>query len=179
MLLGVLAVGALGFLLIRGLRALTGQSSANQLLVQLDEPVISIPEETPTSPLSGEMNQETAQRVLEFWLSTKKEAMGESHVATKLDQILIDPKLTEWRTASEEAKRDGMHVTYEHTIRADSAEVNVSDPKQAIVMATASETRNYYKGSDRYDTQTDGNLKVRYTLVLQDNQWRIKDWQVQ
>jgi ARC6-like, IMS domain/DnaJ domain len=178
-LLGIVAVGALGFLLIRGLRALTGQSAANELLVQLDQPVIAIPEAVPDSPLAGDLNQATAQRVLEFWLNTKKEAMGESYATAKLNQILVEPKLAEWRTSSEEAKRDGMHIQYEHTIKADSVEANPTDPNQAIVTATASEVRKYYKGSSLFDTQTDTSLKVRYSLVRQDNQWRIKDWQVQ
>ncbi|MGV0024679.1 IMS domain-containing protein [Phormidesmis priestleyi] len=178
-LLGIVAVGAVGFLLIRGLRALTGRSAGNELLVQLDQPVITIPEAVPASPLVGDMNQATAQRVLEFWLNTKKEAMGESYATAKLNQILVEPKLAEWRTSSEEAKREGLHIQYEHTVKADSVEANPTDPNQAIVTATASEVRKYYKGGSLFDTQTDTNLKVRYSLVRQDNQWRIKDWQVQ
>ncbi|KAM3115302.1 IMS domain-containing protein [Phormidesmis sp. 146-33] len=178
-LLGILAVGALGFLLIRGLRALTGQSAGNELLVQLDQPVMAIPEVVPDSPLAGDMNEATAQRVLEFWLNTKKEAMGESYATTKLNQILVEPKLAEWRASSEEAKREGLHIQYEHTIKVDSVEANSTDPNQAIVTATASEVRKYYRGGSLFDTQTDTNLKVRYSLIRQDNQWRIKDWQVQ
>lgn len=178
-LLGIVAVGALGFLLIRAIKHLTGTSSADQLLVQLDQPVITIPEPVDESPLSSEMSQVTAQRVLEAWLAAKKAAMGESYNTEKLDQILTEPKLSEWRTASEEARREGLHIKYEHIVKVDSAEVAPGDANQAIVAATASEVRKYYRGDELFDTQTDTNLKVRYSLVRREKQWQVKDWQVQ
>ena len=176
-LLGVFAVGAVGFLLFRSVKFFTSQPADDQLLVQLDQPVISIPPQTAASPLSGEMNQATAQQVLEFWLDAKKEAMGQSHTVEKLTQVLAEPKLTEWRRNAEEAKRENWYKQYEHTVKVDAVEISPTNLGQATAEAAISEVTKYYEGERLADTKTD-TLQVRYSLVLQDNQWRVKDWQV-
>jgi len=177
LLLGIFAVGAVGFLLLRSLKFLTSRSTDDQLLVQLDQPVIDIPIQTAANPLSGEMNQATAQRVLEFWLDAKKDAMGQSHTVEKLTQVLAEPKLAEWRKNADDAKRENWYKRYEHTVKVDTVEVSPTDATQATANAAIAETTQYYEGEQLADTKTE-NLQVRYSLVLQDNQWRIKDWQV-
>ncbi|MCY7274771.1 MAG: ARC6/PARC6 family protein, partial [Phormidesmis sp. CAN_BIN44] len=177
MLLGIFAVGAVGFLLLRSVKFLTSKSTDDQLLVQLDQPVINIPSQTAANPLSGEMNQAMAQRLLEFWLDAKKDAMGQSHTVEKLTQVLAEPKLAEWRKNADDAKRENWHKQYEHTVKVDTVEVSPTDPSQATANAAIAETTKYYEGEQLADTKTE-NLQVRYSLVLQDNQWRIKDWQV-
>ena len=177
MLLGIFAVGVVGFLLLRSVKFLTSKSSDDHLLVQLDQPVIPIPSQAAANPLSGEMNQATAQRVLEFWLDAKKDAMGQSHTVEKLAQVLAEPRLTEWRKNAEDAKRENWYKQYEHTVKVDTVEVSPTNPSQATANATIAETTKYYEGDQLADTKTD-NLQIRYSLVLQDNQWRIKDWQV-
>ncbi|MCY7322454.1 MAG: IMS domain-containing protein [Phormidesmis sp. CAN_BIN36] len=175
-LLGIFAVGAVGFLLFRSIKFFTPKPTDDQLLVQLDQPVISIPDQTAT-PLSGEMNQALAQQVLEFWLDAKKDAMGQSHAVEKLTQVLAEPKLAEWRKNAEEAKRENWYKQYEHTVKVDAVKVSSTSPGQATADAAIAEVTKYYEGEQLADTKTD-NLQVRYSLVLQDNQWRIKDWQV-
>ncbi len=175
--LGIFAVGALGFLLFRSVKFFMPKPIDDQLLVQLDQPVISIPTQIAASPLSGEMNQATAQRVLEFWLDAKKDAMGQSHTVEKLAQVLAEPKLAEWRKNAEDAKRENWYKQYEHTVKVDTVEVSPTDPSQATASAAIAEVTKYYEGEQLADTKTD-NLQVRYSLVLQDNQWRIKNWQV-
>jgi len=56
-------------------------------------------------------------------------------------------------------------------------DVSPTDATQATANAAIAETTQYYEGEQLADTKTE-NLQVRYSLVLQDNQWRIKDWQV-
>ncbi len=177
LLLGIFAVGAAGFLLFRSVKFFTSRATDDQLLVQLDQPVIPIPIETAATPLSGEMNQATAQRVLEFWLDAKKDAMGKSHTVEKLTQVLAEPKLAEWRKNAEDAKRENWYKQYEHTVKVDTVAVSSTDPSQATATATIAETSKYYEGEQLADTKTE-TLQVRYSLVRQDNQWRIKDWQV-
>ncbi len=177
MLLGIFAVGAVGFLLFRSLKFLAAKSTDDQLLVQLDQPVIPIPVQTAASPLSGEMNQAMAQRVLELWLDAKKDAMGQSHTVEKLTQVLAEPKLAEWRKNAEDAKRENWHKQYEHTVKVEAVEASPANPGRATATATIAEVTKYYEGEQLADTKTD-NLQVRYSLVLLDNQWRIKDWQV-
>ncbi|MEB3292798.1 MAG: IMS domain-containing protein, partial [Synechococcales bacterium] len=54
-------------------------------------------------------------------------------------------------------------------------EVESQSPDQATVIATVRELRKYYQGSTLAETQED-DLQVSYTLVRQNNQWRISDW---
>ncbi|MBW4420442.1 MAG: DUF4101 domain-containing protein [Myxacorys californica WJT36-NPBG1] len=180
LLLGVAAAGLLGFILIKSVRSLIGSSTSpasEPLLVQLDQPVVPLPEASEAASISGEMNQATAQAVLDAWYSAKQAAMGQTHSPEKLAQILAEPKLTEWQRNSEEAKRDNLAIQYEHSLKIDSVDVSQTDPNQAIVSATVTEIRKYFQGSQPSDTQTDRDMQVQYTMVRQDNQWRIKDWE--
>lgn len=179
LLLGVAAAGLLGFILIKSVRSLVGGSTspANEpLLVQLDQPVVPLPDAAEAVSISGEMNQATAQAVLDAWYDAKQEAMGQAHSPTKLTQILVEPKLSEWQRNSEEAKRDNLAIQYEHSLKIDSVEVSQTDPNQAIVNATVTEIRKYFQGEQPSDTQNDRDMQVQYTMVRQDNQWRLKDW---
>jgi hypothetical protein len=178
LLLGVAAAGLLGFVLIKSLKSLIGGgagSSSEPLLVQLDQPVIALPQAS-SATSSGEMNQATAQAVLGAWFDAKKEAMGQSHSTAKLAQVLAEPKLSEWQQNALGAKQDNLRVEYDHSVKVDRVEVSPTDPNQAIVSATVTEIRKYFQGEQPSDTQADRGMQVKYTLVRQDNQWRIKDW---
>jgi hypothetical protein len=179
LLLGVAMAMGLGFLMIRALRAILspGTPAVDPLLVQLDQPIVNLkPAEQPVS-LTGEMNVALAQTAIETWLNAKKAAMGSNHDPSKLTQVLAEPKLAEWQRASDEAKRENQHIEYDHAVKVDTVEVSPTDPTQAIAKATVTEVRKYFSPGQPAETQTDRDMTVSYTLVRQDNQWRIKTWQ--
>lgn len=179
LLLGVAMAMGLGFLMIRALRAILspGTPAVDPLLVQLDQPIVNLkPAEQPVS-LTGEMNVALAQTAIETWLNAKKAAMGSNHDPSKLTQVLAEPKLAEWQRASDEAKRENQHIEYDHAVKVDTVEVSPTDPTQAIAKATVTEVRKYFSPGQPAETQTDRDMSVSYTLVRQDNQWRIKTWQ--
>ncbi len=181
-LLGFAAVGLLGFLLVKSFRALMGggggASSEQQLLVQLDQPVLPIASAPAESvAVSGEMNQTTAEAILKTWFSAKKDGLGATYSTEKMKQILVEPKLSEWQRNSEEAKRDGLSIEYDHSVKVDSVEPNAADPTLATVTATVTEIRRYTQSGQPSETQNDRDMRVKYSLVRQNNQWRIKDWQ--
>ncbi|MCY6490420.1 IMS domain-containing protein [Leptolyngbya sp. GGD] len=179
LLLGVAMAMGLGFLMIRALRAILspGAPAVDPLLVQLDQPIVNLkPAEQPVS-LTGEMNVALAQTAIETWLNAKKAAMGSNHDPSKLTQVLAEPKLAEWQRASDEAKRENQHIEYDHAVKVDTVEVSPTDPTQAIAKATVTEVRKYFSPGQPAETQTDRDMTVSYTLVRQDNQWRIKTWQ--
>lgn len=179
LLLGVAMAMGLGFLMIRALRAILspGAPAVDPLLVQLDQPIVNLkPAEQPVS-LTGEMNVALAQTAIETWLNAKKAAMGSNHDPSKLTQVLAEPKLAEWQRASDEAKRENQHIEYDHAVKVDTVEVSPTDPTQAIAKATVTEVRKYFSPGQPAETQTDRDMSVSYTLVRQDNQWRIKTWQ--
>ncbi|MGG6267823.1 IMS domain-containing protein [Leptolyngbya sp. AN03gr2] len=179
-ILGLALAMGLGFLMIRALRAImnpTTQTANDAIPVQLDQPVVHLVPVEQAVSLSGDMTQGLAQKVLETWLNAKRLAMGKTYDTSKLSQVLVDPRLSEWQRNSEESKRDNLHIEYDHAVKVDSVEANPTDPNQATVRATVTEVRKYFPGGQTGEVQTDRDMSVRYTLVRQDNQWRIKDWQ--
>lgn len=178
LLFGIAAAGLLGFAIIRSLKAIvsTGNSTAGQ-----SAPATVAPTVAPTAPpvaasLSGEMNQATAQKAIETWFDAKKSAMGSTYNTEALKQILINPRLSEWQRNAEESKQEGLSIEYTHSVQVTGVEVNPTDPQQATVTANVTEVRKYFKGGQPSETQSDRDMQIRYNLVRQDNQWRIKDW---
>ncbi|MCU0548329.1 MAG: IMS domain-containing protein [Leptolyngbya sp. Prado105] len=179
LLFGIAAAMGLGFLMIRSLRAILNPNSqpAEITLVQLDQPVVNLKPAEEAVSLTGEMNSALAQKAIETWLNAKKSALGDTHDTSKLSQVLADPKLSEWQRESENAKRENLHIEYDHAVKVDGVEISQSDPNQAIVKATVTEVRKYFPAGQASEIQTDRDMAVSYTLVRQDNQWRIKNWQ--
>ena len=127
-------------------------------------------------PVQGDLNDATAKQILELWFTTKKAAMGSGYAIAQLDQALSDPKLSVWRKEAGDAQRDGAHVEYEHAVEVKKIDVNPTDPDRAFITANVRELRKYYEGSAMKEDQTD-DLQLRYSLVRQNNQWKISDWQ--
>ena len=152
--------------------------------------IVSTPTPTPTPtvalatagipgqpvPIQGDLNAATAKQILELWFTTKKAAMGPGYAIAQLDQALSEPKLSVWRKEAGDAQRDGAHVEYEHAIEVKKLDVNPTDPNRASITANVRELRKYYEGSAMKEDQTD-DLQLRYSLVRQNNQWKISDWQ--
>ena len=127
-------------------------------------------------PVQGDLNDTTAKQILELWFTTKKAAMGSGYAIAQLDQALSDPKLSVWRKEAGDAQRDGAHVEYEHAVEVKKVDVNSTDPDRAFITANVRELRKYYEGSAMKEDQTD-DLQLRYSLIRQNNQWKISDWQ--
>jgi hypothetical protein len=175
----VLATLLGGYLITRLLKTLTPVDTAEPLMVQLDQPVLPMFAAPVVDPnaINGDMSPPTAQKLIELWLKAKGEAMGQTYDTSKLAQALAEPKLSEWRGYSQEAKRDNWQKQYEHTLKIDGVEVNATDPNQATVNATVTETSKYSQAGQLSDAKTD-DLKLRYSLIREAGQWRVRDWQV-
>ncbi len=170
--LGLVGVMAMGFGISRLLR------SAPSAVAPVQSPALVNASPTPgqVAPIQGDLNDATAKQVLELWFTVKKAAMGSGYAATQLDQALAEPKLSVWRKESSEAQRDGAHVEYEHAVEVKKVDINPTDPDRASVTANVRELRKYFEGSTLKESQTD-DLQLRYSLVRQNNQWKIADWQ--
>jgi len=137
-LLGIILLGALAAWLFRTLQP-TAQTVSNSepLLIQLDKPLLELAE-TSADPTTAEtIDQATAKQLLSTWLAAKSKAMGATYDVASLDQILADPKLSEWRSAAEEAKRDGWYRTYKHDVAVESVELISSATGQVISTQSA------------------------------------------
>jgi hypothetical protein len=177
--IGVLGVGVLSFMAYRASGpALNGE----QLQVRIDQPPIAIPTPTAAAPTidpNAPLTQATALVVVQKWLSTKTAALGSNHDSDQLAQILVDPALTAWQQRSQEAKRDGWYWKYEHQAKVTTVNVDSSDANQAQVEAAVMEKAELYtNGQLDENSSYDENLQVRYDLVRQDGEWRIKGMEV-
>nr|WP_199307241.1 IMS domain-containing protein [Alkalinema sp. FACHB-956] len=169
--IGLVGVGLLGFLVSR---------LSRQTVQAPPSPTPSVSIAAAPSPtagiVQGDLTPETAKQLLELWFTAKRAAMGPGYAADQLSQVLVDPKLSEWQREAAAAQRDAAHVEYEHAVQIENVEMNASDPNTAIVTANVREFRKYYQNNQLAESQTD-DLRLRYTLVRQDNQWRISNWQ--
>lgn len=133
-ILGVVLLGLILSSLVRGWQqsAKKATQDAEKPLVQLDKPLLENPQLATNPATAATLDQESAKQILDSWLSTKAKAMGPNHEVALLDQILLDPKLAEWKSASEEAKRDNWYRTYKHDIKVDSVELISSATGQPV-----------------------------------------------
>ena len=151
-----------------------------QPLVQLAQPPVPIPE--PGSQMTapeGLLTQETAQQVIQGWLSTKSLALGSDHQVAQLEQILIDPALSRWRQSVATDKQNNSYWQYKHKVEVQSVDTSDANPDQAKVDAVVDEAAQFYKGGQLNQSASyNDNLRVRYSLVRQKSRWFIKDMAV-
>ncbi len=138
-LLGVVLLGLLTSWLVKSLQpAAKPVAQDNEpLLVQLDKPLLQLTEADPSATTAVSLDQQSAQQLIEIWLAAKAKAMGSSRDITALDQILADPKLTEWRNAAEEDKKEGLYRNYTHDVKVESVELISSATGQVVSSSQA------------------------------------------
>ena len=184
----VVGVGVLGFVLIKTLswlhQTLQGLSvpalEEGQPLVQLSQPPVPIPEVgTQMMAPEGLLTEETAQQVIQSWLSTKSLALGRDHQVDQFKTILAEPALTSWRQRAESAKQENSYWQYKHAIKVNSVQTNAANPDQARVDAAVSEAAQLYQGNQlNQGASYNDNLRVRYELLRKNGRWLIKDMTV-
>lgn len=183
----VVGVAVLGFLLITTLswlqKTLQGSSPAlegEQPLVQLAQPPVPIPEAgSQIMAPEGPLTEETAQQVIQSWLSTKSLALGSEHQIAQLKTILTEPALSSWQQRAQTARKDNSHWQYKHSVKVNSVETNAANPDQARIDAAVNEVAQFYQGNQlNQGASYNENLRVRYELVRKENRWLIKDMTV-
>lgn len=150
-----------------------------QLLVQLNQPPLPIP--SPGSELLAEepLNQKMAEQVIQTWLSAKKAAFGSNHAVDNLKQILVQPALSQWQQRVEKDKANNRYRQYQHSLKVESVKSSAAAPDQAQVEATVKETAQVYENTQlKQNASYDDSLRVRYDLVRQESQWRIREMTV-
>jgi hypothetical protein len=185
-LLGLLGLGILGYLTTKAFSwvaaSLQGPSvpalEADQPMVQLSRSPVAIPDpNAAVKASSGPLTQESAQQIIQTWLTTKAEALGSNHQVDKLSQILVNPALSEWQELAEDAKQSNSYRRYQHSIKAvNSVQMSDVDANQAQVEAEVSEAAEFYVNGqlDAESSYNNDSLRVRYDLVRQNGQWRIQ-----
>lgn len=181
-IIGMIGLGFLIAWLIKTLQ-ISGTNQSQQVveeqpMVELDVPLVTLIE-SPTDALSAAtLTNESAQQLIEAWLTAKAAAMGPDHATDKLNQILTGPKLSEWQAAAEAEKQSGSYRKYTHKVKIAAVEQPKEDPDNAKITAEVSETTEFYRGDQLEDSRSDPELRVQYDLTRVEDQWRIQNWQV-
>jgi hypothetical protein len=177
----LLGMVALGFLIAWLLRSWQSSSKpaiqVEQPLVSLDRPLVVLPSPDPTA-IDGPLTNDSGRQIIAAWLAAKSAAMGSEHKVEELEKILVEPKLSEWQAASQDAKRDNWYKQYKHELKVLSVEQNQTNPDEAKVTAEVSEAEEYYEAGTLKDSRNDPALQVRYSLIRQNNQWKIQNWEI-
>ncbi|MEQ8382018.1 MAG: IMS domain-containing protein [Coleofasciculus sp. A1-SPW-01] len=178
---GVVGIGLIGWLLIAWIQKIQQSFSApalegEQPMVELAQPPIPIPEaDSQLIAPGGPLTQDTAQQVIQTWLSTKSQVFGPDYQIDRLDQILVDPVLSIWQRRAQTNQQRNIYTQYNHQVKVTSVQTNPANPEQAKVEAAVKEEARFYQnGEINQALSYDDNLRVQYELVRQDGQWFIK-----
>ncbi|TFI51159.1 DUF4101 domain-containing protein [Mastigocladus laminosus UU774] len=148
-----------------------------QLLIQLNEPPLTIPDRN-SKPLfsTGLLTEATAEEIIQTWLATKSAALGPNHEIDSLDNILIDSALTQWQLVAKEDKADNRYRKYQHTVKVESLEINPKDQEHAAVQASITEATSFYENDQLNQKKSSSEtVRVRYNLVRKTDGWRIRE----
>ncbi|GAC1465465.1 MAG: hypothetical protein NVS2B14_16040 [Chamaesiphon sp.] len=151
-----------------------------QPLVQLDRPPIPIPApDTQVIALNTSLTEKAASEVIQTWLSTKVEALGQNHQVDRLGQILVDPALSHWQQFAQTVKKNNSYWAYKHSVQVKSVKTSDVSSDRASVEAIVNETAQLYEeGQPNQESYYNHNLQVKYDLVRKDGQWRIQEMNI-
>lgn len=178
----VLAIAVLAgsiWLVVWAVRALTGAPQPQP--ITLEKPITTLVQtlkENNAAPVAqpGPLDKETATKVIETWQATKSKALGKGYEDNLLEEILIDPALSDWKGRAKELKAINSYLQYQ-TKSSSVDSVTPDGDSKAKVVAKISESRNYFSNGDldRGASKDDASYTVEYDLVKKDNRWLIRE----
>ncbi len=177
-----MAIALLGgsiWLVVWAFRSLSG--SPRPEVLTLEKPLATLVQaikENNSAPIAqpGPLEKETATKVIETWQTTKSKALGKTYEDNLLEEILIDPALSDWKGRAKELKASNSYLQYQ--IKSSEVDKVVADgDSKAKVVAKISESRNYFNNGelDRSASKDDASYTVEYDLVKKDNKWLIRE----
>ena len=149
-----------------------------QLSIQINQPPINIPDPN-TIPqfTSGSLTQTIGREVIQTWLSTKSIALGPSHDASGLGQILTTPAIKQWQEIVQQNKVSNRYRKYEHTVQDVLVDTSQTDKNHAAAEATVTEVTQYFENGQTKKPERE-KIRVKYNLVRVDGAWRIREMSV-
>jgi len=151
-----------------------------QLQVNLDRPPVPIPapDQQPSIP-QGELTEKNARQLIQIWLSSKAQALGQEHQVATLEQVLTEPALSSWQKRADKTKKSNSYWEYKHKVEVKSLKKDEANPNQASVEAAVDEAAQFYQGGQLNQSASyNDNLQVRYELVRKGDEWRIREMTV-
>ncbi len=185
---GVLGVAIAGFLIAQLWQLLFNQpepvveTPVPEVTPLQIEPVPEIPDpDAPPEPVlaMSPLDMETAGEVVETWLRVKTLAFGPDYQVETLDIILSETLRNSWRQLAEGLRANNTHREYEHRVEVEAVNVEPNNPDRAVIDAAVREaSQEYVNGQLNAAASYDDNLRVRYEVVRQGEQWLIQSMQV-
>jgi curved DNA-binding protein CbpA len=167
------------------LRAIQDHSShltalnRENLAIQLNRPPLDIPAADAHVVVAGNLTELAAMQVIQEWLLGKSQALGVNYQSGKLKVVLAEPMLSLWLKRSRALRSSKNYYQYEHQIQVHSVRIDSRNPNLATVEAQVREKAQYYQNGKLNSSRSyDDNLLVRYELIRQQNQWKIRAGQV-
>lgn len=149
---------------------------STSLAVQLESPPLDIPAADAHVIITGVLTELGATQVIQEWLFGKSQALGVNHRVDKLKFILADPMLSLWQNRAQALRQRKDYYQYEHQVEVRSVNINSSNPNLATVEAKVREIAKYYQNGQLNSSNSySDNLLVRYELIRQNNQWKIRN----
>jgi hypothetical protein len=153
------------------------------LLVRLDRPPIPMPTGTissgSTNPIPETLTKDTAQEIVQSWLDTKAKARGKDHQIDELSNILTQPALNDQKKRAQGDRQANSYWEYQHSFTIKSVAVNSQNKNQASIDASVKEKAQMHQGGKPKPSESrNDNVLVRYHLIKQNNQWRIREIKV-
>lgn len=187
-IVGAVGIGILGFAIAgtfnwvrQSLRTSAGPKLVEgQPNISLSQPPLEIPApDTPIVIPSGPLAEEGARQIVVTWLAVKAKALGEKYEVEQLESILAEPTLSSWQNIARSNKQKNSYREFDHTVTIESVDTSSDNPDTATIEAAVQETTKVYNnGTLNQAASGNENLRVRYRVVRQDNQWWIKGMQV-
>ncbi|MGB6015338.1 MAG: IMS domain-containing protein [Nodosilinea sp.] len=175
---GIVGISILGFGTMRALSWVTSafsgpRISGQPLAISVDEPAFDIPE-APPAPTEIGVN-DMANRVINEWLEIKRGALGDSYQGDRLDDILLEPVLTQWTRRANAAAQESWYWEYEHNVEVESVTPDDPTADQLQAVAGVSEKARLFEfGVENAGAAYDDTLRMRYDLVRQDGKWFVQ-----
>lgn len=177
-LIGLGVVGAFGIYIFNGpsLSRLSFQLSRSSDAGTPDPPV-SEPGSVPNPVVDSSPGAASiAQQVIEEWLTAKQAAVGKNYQSDRLEEILLEPLLTEWRQRSEAAFKENWYWEYEHSVEVQSVTPDNSAADQLQVVAVVQENARLFEyGVENTSASYNDRPTVQYDLVRQNGKWYIQN----
>ncbi|GAB1539919.1 hypothetical protein NUACC21_25870 [Scytonema sp. NUACC21] len=149
-----------------------------QLAVELNQPIVPIPDPTSQPQLpTGSLTKEQAGEIVQTWLDIKAAAFGPKHELSSLEQILAGPTLSKWRQWGQRERTNNRYRKYEHSVKIESLQNGQTDQNRAAVEASVTEATEFYENGQMKRSDKE-QLRVRYDLIRMDDGWRIRDMSV-
>lgn len=152
-------------------------AEATQLEVPLTSPLYTLTSPSDTAATGETLSTNTATQAVNAWLEGKKAAFGPDHNADRLNSVLANPMLNQWRNLSNDYRVTNKHRIFTHEVEVLSVKTNETDRNRGTIEARIRESVEDYQNNQPTGTQS-YEVTVRYGVVKEGDRWLLSSSQI-